>query len=57
MGNDTRRPLNGNGCTPGPGSYQIPGKMIEGPKFSMKGAAQVDPATREQILMPGPGQY
>lgn len=57
MGNDTRRPLNNSENTPGPGSYKLPNKMIEGPRYSMKGATQVDPITREQIMLPGPGQY
>jgi len=37
MGTDVRRPLT-DSRTPGPGNYNLPDRMVEGPKFSMKGA-------------------
>ncbi|KRX08138.1 hypothetical protein PPERSA_01683 [Pseudocohnilembus persalinus] len=56
IGTDKRRPLNENYGTPGPGQYNY-NKATDGPKFSIKGATQVDPITREKMFTPGPGQY
>lgn len=39
--------------TPGPGSYQQPGKIGEGPKYAMRPKTAV---TRKEDV-PGPGQY
>jgi len=35
--------------------YEYNSKIVEGPKFSIKGATKVDPVTREKIMNPGPG--
>jgi hypothetical protein len=34
FGSSTRKPLNDPNASPGPGSYNIPSKMIEGPKVT-----------------------
>ena len=35
FGSSVRQPLNGNSTTPGPGSYQVPSRAIEGPKVKI----------------------
>lgn len=37
IGSAKRRPLLDNADAPGPGAYEIPTKMVEGPKVAMLG--------------------
>jgi Sperm-tail PG-rich repeat len=52
-GSSKRPPLSDNGENPGPGTYEIPQRAVEGPKFSMKG--RIEKANPDNS--PGPGHY
>ena len=41
---------------PGPGNYEIPSKMVEGPKF-LFGNKPEDFETKKKRMSPGPGAY
>lgn len=56
FGSSTRKPLNDPNASPGPGSYNIPSKMIEGPKCVITSRKE-DPASKLDRSLPGPGQY
>jgi len=49
IGSDLRKGLYDNLNTPGPGTYNLPGKMIEGPQLTFKGVSSIDPIMREKI--------
>ena len=53
IGTGKRLPLNENVETPGPGTYEIPAKAVEGPKFTMVGRG----LTGNSSNSPGPGHY
>lgn len=55
IGSDTRKPLNGFVYTPGPGTYNLPQRGIEGPQLSFKGVPDKDPVQRERERVPGAG--
>lgn len=56
IGSARRKPLQDDRFTPGPGAYEIPGKVIEGPKVSILGH-KYDPIQSQKDQIPGPGQY
>jgi hypothetical protein len=53
FGSDKRRPLSANTIAPGPGTYEIPSMIKEGPQFSMT-SKNFKNITNTN---PGPGQY
>jgi hypothetical protein len=53
FGSEQRRPMSASQAIPGPGSYQIPSKVNEGPSYSMS-ARNVRSGRN---ATPGPGQY
>jgi hypothetical protein len=56
IGSARRRPLADDRHTPGPGNYEIPSKVVEGPQVAILGH-KYDPAQRQKELVPGPGTY
>ena len=56
FGSDKRKGLSGNENTPGAGTYSIPSRMIEGPKYVM-GSRLNDGMSPEKNKNPGPGTY
>lgn len=54
VGTSLRRPLSANNLAPGPGTYEIPSKMIEGPRLTMSGRTGIRTASGR---LPGPGTY
>ena len=58
FGTDKRKPMGNEKMSPGPGNYAIPtivGK--EGRQVSMHQLIKYSPIEKEQIQMPGPGNY
>ncbi|CDW90416.1 triosephosphate isomerase [Stylonychia lemnae] len=55
MGSSQRNGLGGANGSPGPGNYNIPSKMKDGPKYVM-GLKGRD-LGKEMLYVPGPGQY
>ena len=53
VGTSLRRPLSASNNYPGPGNYQIPSKLVEGPRHSMSGRSDQRNGSRS----PGPGTY
>lgn len=56
VGSATRRPLNDVKGVPGPGTYDLPSKMVEGPRVQILGH-KYDPIQAQKDLVPGPGEY
>ncbi|CAD8115027.1 unnamed protein product [Paramecium primaurelia] len=56
VGSATRRPLNDVKGVPGPGTYDLPSKMVEGPQVKILGH-KYDPVQAQKDQVPGPGQY
>ena len=56
IGSAVRRPLADLHDTPGPGNYDIPSRMVEGPRVQMLGH-KYDQATHSKEFVPGPGTY
>jgi hypothetical protein len=56
FGSSTRKPLADSTTTPGPGAYQVPNKVVEGPKYHMASKAG-DSSFNYSKGIPGPGAY
>jgi len=53
VGTSLRRPLSASNAYPGPGNYEIPSKVVEGPRHSISGRSDQRNGSRS----PGPGTY
>lgn len=57
IGSAKRRDLAGTERdVPGPGNYEIPSKMVEGPRVKMLGH-KYDAVQKQKDYVPGPGTY
>jgi hypothetical protein len=56
FGSDKRKGVTTNSLSPGAGTYQIPSKMVEGPKYVM-GQKLSNELSGGIQMNPGPGQY
>ena len=57
FGSDKRKGVvNANNISPGAGTYQIPSKVVEGPKYVM-GSRLENEKNSKSKANPGPGQY
>jgi hypothetical protein len=57
IGTSVRSPINISGTTPGPGTYEHPTKVGEGPKFVMNPKREDVASMQHTRYVPGPGAY